>query len=205
MRTLESAGLVRIRSGDGTFIAPDLDTVNPLARLPVQPKDTLRDAFETRKIIEPEIAALAASRATEPEIDRLEALLRQQVRDVEGGGTGMEAAHSFHALLANSTKNQLLIKLAAFLVERLGELRQRSLAVRGRPLRSLTGHRAILDAIRARNPVRARMAMLRHLTEIEQNIVMGGLVRAGSASRSAMSKRNGRRDLSSGLQEGRQP
>jgi GntR family transcriptional repressor for pyruvate dehydrogenase complex len=205
IRTLESTGLVRIRSGDGTYIASDLDTLNPLALLAVQPKAALRDAFETRKIIEPEIAALASSRATELEIGRLATVLREQARDIEGGGTGMESDNAFHALLATSTKNQLLVKLNTFLVERLRELRERSLHTRGRPARSLAGHCAILEAIRARNPARARLAMLRHLTEIEQNVMMDRLARPRGPSRGAMPRRNGRRDSSSGLQEGRHP
>jgi len=172
IRTLESMGLVQILSGDGTYVASNLDVVLSAWRSATpQKKDALRDAFEARKIIEPEIAALAASRATGSEISRMEAVLVRQARQVASGHTGMESDTAFHSLLARSTKNQLLLKLNESIVDGLRETRERSLHAPGRPARSLAGHRTILDAIRARNPGRARRAMLRHLQEIQRNIV----------------------------------
>jgi GntR family transcriptional repressor for pyruvate dehydrogenase complex len=178
IRALESMGLVQIRSGDGTYVASNLDVVLSAWRSVTSPKkDVLRDAFEARKIIEPEIAALAAARATGAEIRRLEAILAEQAHQVERGQTGVESDTAFHSLLACSTKNHLLLKLNESIVDALRETHERSLHAPGRSTRSLAGHRAILDAVRARHAGRARAAMLRHLQDIERNIVRLGPVR----------------------------
>jgi GntR family transcriptional repressor for pyruvate dehydrogenase complex len=172
MRVLESMGLVRIRPGDGTHVTSKLDVALSVWRaVDPQNKGVLRDAFESRRIVEPEVAALAALRATAPEILRMEAILAEQAHQIEGGETGVESDTAFHTLLACSTKNRLLLKLNESIVDALRETRERSLSTPGRPVRSLAGHRTILNAIRARNPSRARNAMLRHLQQIEQNFV----------------------------------
>ncbi len=172
IRALESMGLVEIRSGNGTYVASNVDVVlNAWRSLTPLKKEALRDAFEARKIIEPEIAALAASRATDAEIGRMEATLAQQAHEVAAGHTGVESDSSFHSLLAYATKNHLLLKFNESIVDGLRETRERSLHAPGRPIRSLAGHRVILAAIRAREPDRARLAMRRHLQEIERNIL----------------------------------
>lgn len=172
IRALESMGLVEIRSGNGTYVASNVDVVlNAWRSLTPLKKEALRDAFEARKIIEPEIAALAASRATDAEISRMEAALAQQAHQVTTGHTGVESDTAFHSLLACATKNHLLLKFNESIVDGLCETRERSLHTRGRPARSLAGHRIILEAIRAREPGRARRAMLRHLHEIERNVL----------------------------------
>jgi GntR family transcriptional repressor for pyruvate dehydrogenase complex len=182
-------GLVQIRSGDGTYVASNLDVALSAWRsLTPQKKDALRDAFEARKIIEPEIAALAAARATDAEIRRMDAILAQQAHQVAGGQTGVESDSAFHSLLACSTKNHLLLKLNESIVDSLRETRERSLHAPGRSTRSLAGHRTILDAVRARDPGRARIAMLRHLQEIERNVLSAG---RGRTRRPAVA-RNGR-------------
>jgi GntR family transcriptional repressor for pyruvate dehydrogenase complex len=113
----------------------------------------------------------------------MEAVLVRQTHQVAGGHTGMESDTAFHSLLAHSTKNPLLLKLNESIVDGLRETRERSLHAPGRPARSLVGHRRILDAIRARSPVRARRAMLRHLQEVERNIVRVGAVKTGIPAR----------------------
>lgn len=203
LRTLESAGLVRIRSGDGTYVASSLETLRAGGALAIVREDALRDVFQTRRILEPEIAALAASGASEPELVRLEALLQDQARDIELGGTGMESDTAFHALLATSTKNQLLVKLNAFIVDSLRALRERSLHTPGRPARSLAGHRAILEAVRSRNPVRARRAMLRHLSEIERSVLTTGTAAPAARFEATVARRNGRRGMLSLTRKGR--
>jgi len=189
IRALESTGLVQILSGDGTYVASGLDVLLGAWRSSTpQKKDALRDAFEARKIIEPEIAALAASRATDAEIRRMETILAQQAERVAGGQTGVELDSAFHSLLAHSTTNHLLLKLNDSIVDGLRETRERSLHSPGRPTRSLAGHRIILDAVRARDPGRARLAMLRHLQQIERNILSVGPVR----TRKPVAARGGR-------------
>jgi GntR family transcriptional regulator, transcriptional repressor for pyruvate dehydrogenase complex len=172
IRALESLGLVKIKSGDGTYVASSLETLlSPLASVILQQKDVLLDIFEARKIIEPEMAALAAARVNPEELEHMAAILEEQARQIADGGTGVEADSAFHSMLAQAAKNKVILKLNDSIVDSLHETRERSLQTHGRRARSLLGHRKILEAIRAKDPTRARRAMLEHLGAIERNIL----------------------------------
>jgi len=185
IRALESLGLVKIKSGNGTYVASSLQTLlSPLVSVILQQKDVLLDIFEAREIIEPEMAALAAKRADPEEIDQMAAILEEQARQIADGGTGMEADSAFHSILAQAAKNKVILKLNDSIVDSLRETRERSLQTHGRPARSLAGHRKILDAIHAKNPAKARRAMLEHLRAIGRNVLKptGGEEEGGNGS-----------------------
>lgn len=172
IRALESMGLVTIKSGEGTYVASGSEALlSPLVSIILQQKDVLLDIFEARKVIEPEIAALAAERAGPEEIQQMEEILKEQARQVSQGDTGVEADTAFHSLLTQSTKNKVFLRLNDAIVDSLRETRERSLQIHGRPARSLAGHREILKAIRAKDPAKARHAMLEHLMAIERNVL----------------------------------
>ncbi|HSB82646.1 MAG TPA: FadR/GntR family transcriptional regulator [Candidatus Methylomirabilis sp.] len=172
IRALESLGLVKIKSGDGTYVASSLHTLlSPMASVIIEQKDVLLDIFEARKIIEPEMAALAAMRANPDEVEQMAAILAGQAGQIAGGGTGMEADSAFHSMLAQAAKNKVILKLNESIVDSLRETRERSLQKDGRPARSLAGHQKILEAVRAKDPGKARRAMLEHLMAIEGNIL----------------------------------
>lgn len=172
LRTLESMGLIEIKSGEGTFITSTVETLlSPLASAILQQKGVLLEIFEARKIVEPEIAALAAERASPEELEQLEGILREQARQIAEGETGVEADTAFHSTLAQAAQNKVFLKLNDAIVDSLRETRERSLQTHGRPARSLAGHREILEAVRTKNPARAKKAMLEHLDAIEHNIL----------------------------------
>ena len=172
IRALESMGLVTIRTGEGTYVAPGFELpLPPLVSVLLQQKDVLLDIFEARKTIEPEIAALAAKRADPEEIRQMEEVLEEQAQQIAGGNTGVEADTTFHSLLTQSTKNKVFLRLNDAIVDSLRETRERSLHTPGRPARSLAGHREILKAVSAKDPVGARRAMRKHLTAIERNVL----------------------------------
>jgi DNA-binding FadR family transcriptional regulator len=172
IRALDSMGLVEIRSGEGTYVASTVESVlSPLAFAIRPQRDGHREIFEARRLLEPEIAALAAERANPSEIRRLEAILEEQGRQIAKGEIGVETDSAFHSALARAAKNKVFLRLDNAMVESLREIRERSLQTDGRAARSLAGHQKILKAIRARDPVKARQAMLEHLEAIERNIM----------------------------------
>lgn len=173
LRALESMGLIEIKSGEGTYAASPVESLlSPVATAIRQQKDALREIFEARKILEPEMAALAATRATPSEVRRLQIILEDQARQIANGQTGVEADTAFHSTLAQAARNKVFLRVNEAIVDTLQETRQRSLQTHGRPARSLAGHREILEAIRRKDPARARKAMLEHLTAIEHNVLI---------------------------------
>jgi GntR family transcriptional repressor for pyruvate dehydrogenase complex len=173
IRSLELQGLVVSKRGSGTFInSENLDSVVALIAGTLSPEDdTLRDVFEVRHLLEPQIAAVAAQRAEDSEICRLGEILEQQQREIEAGETGVNADTAFHFALASATHNSALVKVVSAVEDMLERSRDQSLQEPGRPQRSLASHRHILETVRARHSEAARQAMEHHLTAVEPAVL----------------------------------
>ncbi len=172
IRALETQGLVVSRPGSGTFItAPSTESVvQSLVVLLCQEKDTLADIFEMRRVVEPHIAALAAERATAQDVLRLKEVLEEQQRQIAHGASGVEADTRFHLAIAQATQNQALFRLVS-VVDILQPSREKTLQTRGRTHKSLAAHRQILAAIAEHDPEKARVAMFRHILEVEKTVL----------------------------------
>ena len=153
----------------GTFInTENLDSVVALIASTLSSgEDMLRDIFEMRHLLEPQIAALAAERATAAEVQRLREILEDQQRQIGRGESGVEADTAFHFALASSTHNAALVKVVSAVEDILQRSRDQSLQEPGRPQRSWTSHGQILQMVEAGDAAGARRAMEHHLTVVE--------------------------------------
>jgi len=185
IRTLEAAGLVEPRQGDGTVVRqPSADTLMaPLASALLARRDLLADLLAVRKMIEPPIAREAALHATADEIRQMEAVLARQAQRVEAGELAVEEDTAFHDAIARASRNQVVLKVTGVLMDLMRESRRRALQIRGRPQRSLRGHRQILEAIRRRDGEAAHRAMLGHLEQIEEMVLSERRPLAGATAR----------------------
>jgi GntR family transcriptional repressor for pyruvate dehydrogenase complex len=183
-RALESAGLVDTRQGEGTFVTTSPESLlSPLSqKISSEGEDGIRHLFEARRILEPQIASLAAVRCTDEEIERLEAVLKRQRGEVNDGGSGMDEDTAFHLALARAAKNEFLLRLVDILLDSLCEMRERSVRDKGGRIRSLEGHEEILAAVKDRNERRALALMLAHLLEVEGREVVDPAVEAAGSS-----------------------
>lgn len=188
LRTLESQKFLESRQGDGTYIArqPIEMLVTPLASAILTEKDSLMELFEMRRLIEPQLAYLAAERATPEEVAEMESILDRQADQVSKGETGMDVDKTFHDSLVGATKNTILIRIMDMLMDSLTESRDKYLQGEGRPERSLSRHREILVAIKAGDRKLAARIMREHLEDIEN-----GLFGAGGKEESKQSGREG--------------
>ncbi len=168
IRVLELAGLVVPRQGEGTVVRELTmeSLVSPLASVLVTRKDLLADLLEARRLIEPGVAQRAALHATDDDLQAMQGILERQQEEIAAGRLAIEEDTAFHYRLATTARNQVILKVIDVLMDLLQEERARSLQVRGRPRRSLDGHRRILDAVRRRDPEAAALAMEQHLKEI---------------------------------------
>ncbi|HET7135977.1 MAG TPA: FadR/GntR family transcriptional regulator [Casimicrobiaceae bacterium] len=179
--SLEMSGLVEVRVGTGIFVMPQTRAVEGS-------KDAGPGPFEllaARKLVEGEIAALAARNAT-PEhalalrrsVERLEARVDDFVaREAED--------RDFHLLLAKSTRNGSLELVVQNLWNQRAELwgrLQRHFHTDDLARRTIRDHAAIASAVEARDADAARAAMHRHLArvmrEFQRNVDAGA---AGAA------------------------
>ena len=172
IRTLEMLGVIDIRPGEGTFVrgTETDDIIRPLAMFLAVERSSLLDMFEMRRIFETATASLAAERATEEELDHIEAMLekmreRLNVLDPE---KGEEFDAAFHYAVAEAAHNTLLNKLFKTVSEEFAKAnsvarRQLYLDNIQNAQKIIDQHSEILEAIRSRSPKKAGEAMLAHL------------------------------------------
>lgn len=173
LRALETQGLIVSRTGMGNFVAdlPIESLVAPLAKLLIQEKDALADIFEMRRLVEPRIASLAAERATHGDIERMKAILETQSKAVNRDETGVEADAELHFAIGQATHNQALEKLVSGLMEITSESREESLQTSLRREASIESHKRIVSAINRHDRTAAQKAMLRHIEQVEENVL----------------------------------
>ncbi|MEC9237318.1 MAG: FadR/GntR family transcriptional regulator [Chloroflexota bacterium] len=177
IRTLELQGLVVSKHGSGTFVnTQSLDAVTTLMTSSLGVgldalEAQLHDIFEVRHLLEPQLAALAAQRATPEDVERLSYILVEQQRQIMEGETGVDADTEFHFALATATHNTALVKVVSAVEDVLRQSRDQTLQQPGRSQRSLDSHRDILDMVRAGDHMGARSAMEHHLTAVEPSAV----------------------------------
>lgn len=172
MKSLAQKGLVNMRPGRGTIV---IDGTTQAVRHSLdlmmkfgQAGDST-NLVEVRGIFEPEIAALAAARATDAEI----AAMREAVVIMDANLTNADlyirADNDFHQALAKATQNSLILTLVNSIVFLLSEQRKQIFTVDGGPERGQVHHKHILETIIQRDPEAAREAMRAHLQQVRQD------------------------------------
>jgi GntR family transcriptional repressor for pyruvate dehydrogenase complex len=173
IRGLELMGLVEPRQGAGTIVREvSVDSlVNPFANALKRRKELVGELLDFRKMLEPPLAARAATRASAEEISEMEEILRRQEEKQSQGDAAVAEDTEFHYSVALASDNSVVLKVIDILMDLLRETRTRSLQVEGRPQRSLSGHRRILAAIKRHDGEAAKAAMRRHLEDVEEIVL----------------------------------
>lgn len=168
MIALEIAGLVEVRTGSGIYV---LSPEDPGAEgLGGELKDEGPGPFEileARRLLEGEVAALAAARITDQQIEAMEAALEVMEREGLEGTVSEEADRRFHCILAEASQNSALASMVNWLwelrdgsgISALFHERVREAGVHP----SAAEHRAIFEALRSRDPIATRQAMVTHI------------------------------------------
>jgi len=149
----------RVRSrGDWSMLDPDI-----LAwRMETGHIGTfVQDLYEFRLAVEPLAASLAAVRATEEDIAKMRAILTTMAATESDEPVSIEPDLHFHHLVLAAGRNELLGSLGSMIETALMFSQCKTLQV-GK-LETLKGHRAVFDAICARDAPEASAAMMRLL------------------------------------------
>lgn len=165
--SLELAGRVEVRVGTGIFVC---EKRPPAAELATPDLPGPFDLLAARKVIEGEIAALAAPLIRKADLDVLRDSI-EHMRTYDAEGAPRDAADRlFHTTIAQASGNAVLVSV----VNRLWDARAHPLWMRieshfhtpALRARTLEDHAAIVAALAARDADAARKAMHRHLSRV---------------------------------------
>jgi GntR family transcriptional repressor for pyruvate dehydrogenase complex len=177
LRALSIMNVVEIRQGAGTYITdlePDL-LVEHLDFVFALSDATYLDLLEARKIVEVGLCGLAAQRITDEEIAELDLCLKESIESVGDSSHFFQTDLRLHETIAGAARNMSLSRFMASM-RRLGSAsRQRTTDLPGMKEQVVADHRAIVDALRARDPEAAQEAMLRHLQNVERTLRKSGM------------------------------
>ncbi len=168
VKALVEKGLVQSYPGRGTFITNGAsravrDSLGFMMKIgATEGSDNL---VETREILEPEIAALAAERASDEDLATLRQCLATMDAALNDADAFIEADLNFHLALARATQNALIPTLIDPIVGLLREHRKQIFLANGAP-RGQQHHKRILEAVARHDPEAARQAMRAHLHQV---------------------------------------
>lgn len=168
---LEVVGTVAVRHGDGAVLMDASGAPKVIEALRAHAK-RLPDIIDARDALESKIAALAATRHTPEDLQRIDEALEVMERDIDEGGRGVHGDELFHAAVTAAAHSSLLAKMMVEISELILETRIESLSQPGRPRDSLAAHRKILDAIRTGDPVLAARAMHEHIEMVSDVAIL---------------------------------
>lgn len=176
IKLLAARGLIATGSGQGAVVASDMTSParDALVLAFFRAHACAEDILDTRALLEPEIAALAAQQATALQIRRLNSVARAfDAAELDGGEDARAKLLErwpatdarFHVLLAESSQNPVLAILIEVIVGILWQQRRigRQYPPDTERHRAQAQHRAIAEAVAARDPEAARRAMIEHL------------------------------------------
>jgi GntR family transcriptional regulator, transcriptional repressor for pyruvate dehydrogenase complex len=181
MKILAQKGLLEMRPGRGTIVINGTsqalrDSLGLMLR--VAQADSAHELVEVREILEPEIAALAAVRATERDVVDLREAVETMDAHLHDADAFISADNLFHQVLARATQNTLVLTLMDPIMELLSEQRKQIFFVDGGPLRGQFHHKQLLDAIGHHDCEAARNAMRAHLQQVRADVSAAQELRA---------------------------
>jgi len=165
LKALEVMGVLTQRVGDGTYLTSDSKGVlqQPLELLMLLDGISLDDVLETRLIVEPELAARAAERATLEDLGGMRESLDAMEREKDSARL-IEADLAFHQGIFLAARNPICSRIFSLLHQAMAQSIELTSQMVDRK-HTLGFHRAIYDAIEQRRPADARAAMVDHLID----------------------------------------
>lgn len=170
VKLLEEKGLVHVRQGQGTTVAPgdDWNLLDPLVlEASIRHDHQLRmldDIVDVRRVLESQMARQAAVHATEQDLGELQRLIAKLAEEVKTPGVYIVTDVDYHDAVMRASGN----RLGRAVVRTIHAEARASNRYNGQPRRadceaSNAGHIKIYERIAARDPDGAAVAMSEHI------------------------------------------
>ncbi len=156
------------RSFDGTYVCQRSEFLSKplLWAITSSSEPEVYELVEARKLIETELAGLAAERATADDLKEIGKHLDRMERSPQAPSELLQADIEFHLAIGEAAHNSILMNALNLIRNLLQEWIGRTLQEPGVYTRALEHHKAIFFAVAKKNVPAARAAMLAHLEEM---------------------------------------
>ncbi len=173
LRGLTVLGVVRTRQGGGAYIS-DLGPetlLGPIQFYLALEDVNIRDLYDARSLIESDVARRAAVNIDDETLNRLEGLLAEQRDTINDPLAFRRSDYEFHELIWIGSRNAFLKRIGESLNVLGLEFRKRASERPETLEQSLRDHRALLDALRARDPESAARAAEAHMRNVFKSTI----------------------------------
>ncbi|WDZ81776.1 FadR/GntR family transcriptional regulator (plasmid) [Ensifer adhaerens] len=167
--TLETLGLLKTEAGRGTFVAgpSELGVTGHMAPWRYSDSYSVFDVFQTRILLEGEIARLAAGRLTQLQLDKMEQATRtmEECWANQDLLANVEADLEFHGIIVSACSNAMLKALYQMVRDLVTETQRQPIPITDpeRMQESIGEHRKIIIALRSNDGPRAKLEMETHI------------------------------------------
>lgn len=175
IRILAAQGVLDVYRGRGTFISPDIYTLNDIGLESMERvRVHLKDLYEARLLFEPEIASIVCRRASDAELKKIFEVGAEVEKVILAEKDRTEMDSEFHKILVKASHNEFLQRLFPIIDKSI----QEAIKLNGCKLPSedllakdtLRDHALLMEFLKKRDAVSARNAMSIHLHHIITNL-----------------------------------
>ncbi len=169
--TLETLGLLKTEAGRGTFVTDPAESAQgasgEMAPWRYSDRYSVFDVFQTRILLEGEIARLSAGRLAELQLDQMERATQtmEECWARQDRLANVEADLAFHGIIVSACSNAMLQALYHTVRDQVTETQRQPIPITDpeRMKDSIAEHRRIIAALRANNGPEAKQAMESHI------------------------------------------
>jgi GntR family transcriptional regulator, transcriptional repressor for pyruvate dehydrogenase complex len=172
LRRLQAVGLLEIRHGSGVYVKrPTHPVVLPNPHPGRLPRRTILDLLDARLLIEPQLASLAAQRASDAEVEEMRRTLAEAGVHLRGDDRLLHGLNmGFHREVAVLSGSTVLGQVIDSLVDVYVDEQLVVMELYDNRERDHQHHLAILEAIAGRDPDRSRQLMHGHLRSVRDTL-----------------------------------
>ncbi|MCL6633221.1 MAG: FCD domain-containing protein, partial [Alicyclobacillus herbarius] len=164
LRILEHRKIITIEQGRGMFVRTDLTATHALG--PDLSAASLKDLFEARSLLEPELAFLAAQRGFMQEIEAIHQAAAEMSELVERRQDFLDSDVKFHHLIARAAHNEVLFGMFQSIEGQFRHGRSYTNMIPGMIEKAAHYHRMIASALKERNAEQAKSLMKSHVDDM---------------------------------------
>jgi len=169
---LELGGTVEVRGGSGVYVS---EQAKPQAEVPTAGPGPF-EVLAARRLIEVEVAAMAAKHASDANIDAILVAVMAMEQHHEDRSGNESADRDFHLAIARATGNSAMVGVIEYLWSQRGSLWHKlkeHFQTEELRQQTLIDHRNIFAAIASHDVAGARTAMRAHLDRVTRTFSRG--------------------------------